>query len=97
MAAHGSNVERPFDDAVQQVSVDEREPMMAQGQEPGVSLAEELARCEQALAASEAAREKLEQRVRELEYKQVIVRGELRRAEGQVDLIRDLLLRDHSL
>ncbi len=38
----------------------------------------------------------LEQRVRELEQKQQIARTELRRSEGQIDLIKDLLLREGS-
>ncbi len=39
----------------------------------------------------------LEQRVKELEHKQTLARNELRRAEGQIDLIKDLLLREGGL
>lgn len=53
------------------------------------------ARAEAAIAAQTIALQT--ERIKELEFRQTLARDELRRAEGQLDLIKDLLLRGERL
>lgn len=56
--------------------------------------------CDRQIAMAEERKtriETLDQRIKELEHKQQLARNELRRSEGQIDLIKDLLLREGGL